>query len=78
MNSGSAVPTGSIVELQGTYDAVVSQVGCSSATDTLVCLRTVSTDSLLAAANNTPPPDTSYVVSVCRLVQWVFITHAVL
>ncbi|TFK88169.1 carotenoid ester lipase precursor [Polyporus arcularius HHB13444] len=55
MNSGSSVPTGKIAEIQGTYDFVVDQVGCANATDTLVCLRTVPTDSLLAAANNTPP-----------------------
>ncbi|KAI0699612.1 carotenoid ester lipase precursor [Cerioporus squamosus] len=54
MNSGSSVPTGDISEVQGTYDFVVDQVGCSDANDTLACLRTVSTDSLLAAANNTP------------------------
>ena len=54
MSSGSSVPTGDITELQGTYDFVVDQVGCSSSNDTLACLRTVSTDSLLAAANNTP------------------------
>ena len=54
MSSGSSVPTGDITELQGTYDFVVDQVGCSGSNDTLACLRTVSTDSLLAAANNTP------------------------
>ncbi len=54
MSSGSSVPTGDITEVQETYDFVADQVGCSSATDTLACLRTVSTDSLLAAANNTP------------------------
>ena len=54
MSSGSSVPTGDITELQGTYDFVVDQVGCSTSNDTLACLRTVSTDSLLAAANNTP------------------------
>ncbi|KAI0690023.1 carotenoid ester lipase precursor [Cerioporus squamosus] len=53
MNSGSSVSTGDILELQSTYDFVVQQVGCSSETDTLGCLRTVSADSLLAAANNT-------------------------
>ncbi|RPD58750.1 carotenoid ester lipase precursor [Lentinus tigrinus ALCF2SS1-7] len=54
MSSGSSVPTGDITEVQGTYDFVVDEVGCSGANDTLACLRTVSTDSLLAAANNTP------------------------
>ncbi|TFK87023.1 carotenoid ester lipase precursor [Polyporus arcularius HHB13444] len=54
MSSGSSVPTQNITEVQGTYDFVVDQVGCSGTNDTLACLRTVSTDSLLAAANNTP------------------------
>ncbi|RDX42816.1 carotenoid ester lipase precursor [Lentinus brumalis] len=53
MNSGSSSPTGDIAEVQHTYDFVVEQVGCSNATDTLACLRTVPADSLVAAANNT-------------------------
>ncbi|RDX42796.1 carotenoid ester lipase precursor [Lentinus brumalis] len=55
MSSGSAPCTGDIASVQETYDFVVDEVGCSGATDTLACLRTVSTDSLLAAANKTPP-----------------------
>ncbi|TFK87024.1 carotenoid ester lipase precursor [Polyporus arcularius HHB13444] len=56
MSSGSSVPTGDITDAdaQNTYDAVTQQVGCSNATDTLACLRTVPAESLLAAANNTP------------------------
>ena len=54
MSSGSLVPTGDITDLQGTYDLVVDQVGCSGPSDTLACLRTVSSDSLLVAANMTP------------------------
>ena len=54
MSSGSLTPTGDITEVQSTYDAVVAQVGCSEASDTLACLRTVSADSLLAAAEKTP------------------------
>ena len=55
MSSGSPVPTGKITEpiLQDTYDFVVEQVGCSGSSDTLQCLRTVSADALVAAANNT-------------------------
>ncbi|KAI0699614.1 carotenoid ester lipase precursor [Cerioporus squamosus] len=53
MNSGTSTPTGDISDLQHTYDFVVQQVGCSNATDSLACLRTVSADSLLAAANLT-------------------------
>ena len=54
MSSGSSTPTGDISELQSTYDFVVDQVGCTNATDTLACLRTVPAESLLAAANHTP------------------------
>lgn len=54
MNSGGPPPTGDITEVQDTYDFVVKEVGCSTAADTLACLRTVSVDKLLAAANQTP------------------------
>ncbi|RPD69259.1 carotenoid ester lipase precursor [Lentinus tigrinus ALCF2SS1-7] len=54
MSSGSSTPTGHITDLQGTYDFVVNQVGCTNATDTLACLRTVPAESLLAAVNQTP------------------------
>ncbi|RPD58744.1 carotenoid ester lipase precursor [Lentinus tigrinus ALCF2SS1-7] len=57
MSSGTAVPTGDITELQGVYDAVVDQVGCTNATDTLACLRTVPADSLLNASNNVSSND---------------------
>ncbi|TFK88165.1 hypothetical protein K466DRAFT_598861 [Polyporus arcularius HHB13444] len=51
----------------------MERVGCSKARDTLACLQTVSTDSLLAAANNTPPSGTGFVgtaapYSACGLV----------
>ena len=54
MSSASLVPTGDISELQSTYDFVVDEVGCSGASDTIACLRTVSAESLVAAANKTP------------------------
>ena len=54
MSSGSLIPTGDITDLQPIYDFVVNQVGCSESPDTLACLRTVSSESLLIAANNTP------------------------
>ncbi|KAI0793612.1 carotenoid ester lipase precursor [Fomes fomentarius] len=56
MNSGSFVYTKDVTELQDTYNSVVDQVGCSGAPDSLACLRTISTDSLIAAANNTLAP----------------------
>ncbi|RPD58759.1 carotenoid ester lipase precursor [Lentinus tigrinus ALCF2SS1-7] len=54
MSSGSTIPTGDISDLQGTYNLIVDQVGCSNATDALACLRTVPAQNILAAANNTP------------------------
>ena len=67
MSSGSLVPTGKIEDLQGTYDFVVEHVGCGGAADSLACLRTVSTDSLLRAASDTPS-FTSLGVSICIAV----------
>ncbi|TFK88161.1 alpha beta-hydrolase [Polyporus arcularius HHB13444] len=55
MSSGFAVPTGDITEGQDVYDFVVDHVGCSNATDTLRCLRTVPADRLLTAANTVSP-----------------------
>lgn len=54
MGSGFAPPTKDITTVQVTYDFVVDQVGCASASDTLACLRTVPVNSLLAAANVAP------------------------
>ncbi|KAH9926325.1 alpha/beta-hydrolase [Epithele typhae] len=48
--SGSPIPTGDVADLQDTYDAVVSQVGCATAADTLECLRGASVESIVAAA----------------------------
>ncbi|KAI0793611.1 carotenoid ester lipase precursor [Fomes fomentarius] len=56
MNSGSFVYTKDVTELQDIYDSVADQVGCSGTSDSLACLRTVSTDSLIAAASNTLAP----------------------
>lgn len=56
MDSGSIVPALAVnsAKAQAIYDAVVSAAGCSSATNTLACLRTVSYDTLLAAVNSVP------------------------
>ena len=54
MSAGSPPPTGHIADHQSTYDAVVQEVGCASAVDTLECLRHVSADTLLAAAASQP------------------------
>ena len=54
MHSGSPLPVGPITEGQVYYDAIVSQTGCSGASDTLACLRTVPYDVLKDAANASP------------------------
>ena len=68
MSSGSSVHTSDITDsdVQGMYDYVVGQVGCTNTTDTLACLRTVSADALLAAANSTPNPN-GFQVRICCL-----------
>lgn len=54
MQSGSPVPVGDITNGQKYYDAVVQQTGCSSASDTLACLRTVPYSKLKAAIDASP------------------------
>jgi hypothetical protein len=54
MESGSPIPVGDITDGQGFYDSIVQSTGCSSASDTLACLRTVSYDDLTEAINQTP------------------------
>jgi len=54
MESGAPVPVGDITHGQKYYDSIVANTGCSSATDTLACLRTVPYASLKAAINKTP------------------------
>lgn len=54
MQSGSPIPVGDISHGQVYYDQIVANVGCSSASDTLACLRTVSYAKLTAAINKTP------------------------
>ncbi|KIJ47403.1 hypothetical protein M422DRAFT_164078 [Sphaerobolus stellatus SS14] len=54
MQSGSPIPVGDITHGQKTYDGIVQQVGCSGATDTLACLRTVPYSALHTAMDNSP------------------------
>ncbi|RDX47137.1 alpha/beta-hydrolase [Lentinus brumalis] len=54
MNAGSPIPTGDITEQQQYYDQIVEHAGCSNATDTLECLRTVPPQTLSAAAATLP------------------------
>lgn len=56
MNSGSIVPADPVdgAKGQAVYDTVVSAAGCSTASDTLECLRTVPYETLLNATNSVP------------------------
>ncbi|KAK0724361.1 Alpha/Beta hydrolase protein [Lasiosphaeris hirsuta] len=56
MNSGSIIPADPVdcPKGQAVYDAVVAKGGCSSAPDTLACLRALPYDKYLAAANSVP------------------------
>jgi len=54
MESGSPIPTGPVENGQEYYDAIVQEVGCSSAADTLECLRTVPFAALKAAQDASP------------------------
>lgn len=56
MNSGTAVPaeTTTSTKAQNVYNKVVSTGGCSSASDKLACLRALSYDDFLNAANSNP------------------------
>ncbi|TCD60884.1 hypothetical protein EIP91_009375 [Steccherinum ochraceum] len=54
MESGSPYPIGDVTEGQPFYDAIVSQVGCASSSDTLECLRQAPFDTLKAALDASP------------------------
>ncbi|KAJ7173240.1 Alpha/Beta hydrolase protein [Mycena filopes] len=54
MQSGSPIPVGPVENGQKYYDAIVQQTGCSSAADTLECLRTVPYAALKAAQDASP------------------------
>ena len=56
MNSGSIVPADPVDCPKGQfiYDTVVASAGCSSASDTLECLREVPYETLLNATNSVP------------------------
>ncbi|ORY56156.1 putative extracellular lipase [Pseudomassariella vexata] len=56
MNSGSLAPADPVDCPKGQiiYDTVVAEAGCSSATDTLECLRSADYDTFLNAANSVP------------------------
>ncbi|GAB7351991.1 hypothetical protein MBLNU459_g2513t1 [Dothideomycetes sp. NU459] len=56
MDSGSIVPAEPVTDskAQAVYNQVVANAGCSGASDTLACLRTVPYQTLLAATNSLP------------------------
>ncbi|KAH8079814.1 Alpha/Beta hydrolase protein [Cristinia sonorae] len=54
MQSGSPIPIGDISHGQKFYDALVSQVGCSGASDTLQCLRQAPYKKLKDAVDASP------------------------
>ncbi|KIJ04426.1 hypothetical protein PAXINDRAFT_22286 [Paxillus involutus ATCC 200175] len=54
MQSGSLLPADDILQGQKYYDALVSETGCSSAPDTLQCLREAPYEALLDAVNQSP------------------------
>ena len=54
MESGSAISAGDITEAQPTFDFIVSETGCSNATDRIQCLREVSAESISVAMDKTP------------------------
>lgn len=56
MDSGTVVPADTVTssKAQTVYNSVVSVAGCSGASDTLACLRTVPYATFLNAANSVP------------------------
>ena len=54
MQSGSPIPVGDIMHGQNDYDAIVAETGCSSAADTLQCLREVPYATLKKAVDSSP------------------------
>ncbi|PIL29438.1 hypothetical protein GSI_08380 [Ganoderma sinense ZZ0214-1] len=54
MESGTMLPTGSVLKLQPTFDFIVSETGCASAADALECLRGVPAEAITGAMDQTP------------------------
>jgi len=49
MQSGAPIPVGDITSSQGSYDKLVQDAGCASASDTLDCLRQLPYNELKGA-----------------------------
>ncbi|KAL4263269.1 Carboxylic ester hydrolase [Pleurotus pulmonarius] len=54
MQSGSPFPSGDISGGQKYYDVIVAETGCSTAPDTLACLRSLPYSVLKTASDNSP------------------------
>ena len=54
MQSGGPIPVGDIENGQPYYDYIVDRTGCSNATDTLACLRTVPYSTFKKAMDESP------------------------
>ena len=54
MQSGAPIPSGDLTNGQGEYDDLVANTNCSSASDTLDCLRHVPFETLRDAVNMSP------------------------
>ncbi|KAI9063824.1 carotenoid ester lipase [Trametes sanguinea] len=54
MESGAVEAVGNITKLQSTFDFIASEVGCSSSSDVLACLREVPAADLRTAGDKTP------------------------
>ena len=54
MQSGSPIPVGPMSHGQVYYDTLVSQTGCSGASDTLQCMRDVDYATLKKAVDASP------------------------
>jgi len=72
MNSGSVVPAVDVAnpKAQAVYDTVVNAAGCSGSSDTLACLRGLSYEDFMRAANVSNralylPPGANIYSSLC-------------
>lgn len=54
MQSGAPIPVGDIEHGQGYYDFMVDRTGCSNATNTLDCLRSVPYSTFKKAMDDSP------------------------
>ncbi|KAH9475407.1 putative secreted lipase [Psilocybe cubensis] len=54
MQSGATIPVGDITNGQKYYDAMVKETGCTGASDTLDCLRTIPYTKLKAVIHKSP------------------------